>query len=277
MAFNRLIEVQITIPGEETIIIDNLRISFQVIKTDTESANTASINIYNLAIDSSSKIGRKGNIIALRAGYEDEGVKSLFFGVVTKAVNRKTQTEVILEIECFDGIENIQEKLISISYGIGTPAQQVFNDIVKAFGLPVTNTGFTITGQYTNGYSFVGKAKDALTEVLKKSEYTWTIQNQQLVIIIPGQSVQRTGLLISPKTGLINSPEFLEDVDDKTITEDTPKRLRIKSLLFPQLFPGAEMQLESSIINGTFRVEKADAKGDNWEGEFTTELEVVQI
>lgn len=274
MAFNRIIELQII---EENIVIKDLRITFQVIKTDTESANTASISIYNLSRESANKIGRKGNNIALRVGYEDEGIKSLFFGTITKATNRKTQTELILELECFDGIQNIQEKTITISYGIGTPAQQVLNDIVRVFGLPLTNTGFTITGQYANGYSFIGKVKDALTEVLGKSGYTWTIQNQQLVVIIQGQTVQRTGLLISPNTGLISSPEFLEDIDEKTVSEDTPRRVKLKCLLFPQLFPGVEMQLESSVINGTFRVEKADSKGDNWEGEFITELEVTQI
>lgn len=278
MAFNRLIEVAITIPQRETITIDNLRISFNIIKSDTETANTATISIYNLSRESASKIAKKGNNIALRAGYQDEGgIKNIFFGIITKAINRNTQTEIITEIECEDGLLNIQEKIVSLSYGIGTPIQQVFNDIIREFGLPLTNRNYSLIGQYANGYSFIGKAKDALTEVLARAGYSWTIQNQQIVIIVAAVPVQRTGLLISSQTGLLKTPELLEDIDDKPVSSDIPKRWKLKSLLYPQLFPGVSLQLESSVINGNFIVEKIESKGDNWQGEFISELEVVQI
>lgn len=277
MAFDRVVELTIGPPGETGKQITDLRIVFFVQKTDKESANKAQIEIYNLSDETALEIGKAKNAVILRAGYEDEGgAKNLFFGEVATAKFSKTPPETKLEISAFDGQSNIQEKNISISYGPGTTAQKIFNDLVAAFGLPLSNASLVLSGAYANGYAFVGKIKDAITEVLSFTGKTWTIQNNQLTVISPGESVERTGLLISPDTGLIATPEPLDDIDSDATTE-VPKRYKIKSLLFPQMVPGAEIQLQSSIVSGTFRVETVEFIGDNFEGSFTAEAEVVQI
>jgi hypothetical protein len=277
VAFGRIVELTIGPPGGAGKLIKDLRIAFFVQKTDEESANKAQIEIYNLSDNSALEIGKAKNSVVLRAGYQDEGgAKNLFFGEVSTAVYKKETPETKLEITAFDGQSNIQEKNVSISYGPGITVQQIFNDLLSIFGLPLSNAGLVLSGSYANGYAFVGKAKDAITEVLSFAGKTWTIQNQQLTVISPGESVERTGLLISPSTGLLNTPEPLDDVDDDS-TKEVPKRYKVRSLLFPQMVPGAEIQVESSIVNGTFRVETVEFTGDNFEGSFTSEAEVVQI
>lgn len=276
MAFNRQIELQIGKPGEIGLLIKDLRISFSVEKTDTESANTAIIQIYNLTDDTIKRINRAGNILILRAGYEDEGIKTLFFGTVINSTDMKTGTERILEIQVADGVENIQDKNLTISYRAGTTVQKIFNDLILLFGLPLTNIGFSLSGQYVNGWSFCGKIKDAITEVLDKAGLSWTVQNNQLVVIESGKSVERTGLFLTPDTGLLDSPEILVDTDN-TPTEEPPARYKIRSLLFPQLFPGVDFKLKSKNVSGNFKVETAKFSGDNYEGDFICELEVVQI
>lgn len=277
MAFGRIVELTIGLPGETGKLIKDLRISFFIQKTDKESANKAQIEIYNLSDTTALQIGKAKNTVILRAGYEDEGgAKNLFFGQVSSALYTKAPPETKLEIAAFDGQSNIQEKNITVSYGPGTTVQIIFNDLLAAFGLPLTNASLILSGAYANGYAFVGKVKDAITEVLSFAGKTWTIQNLQLTVISPGESVERTGLLISPNTGLINTPEPLDDIDIDA-TQKVPKRYKIKSLLFPQMIPGAEIQIQSSIVFGTFRVETVEFTGDNFEGSFTAEAEVVQI
>jgi len=276
LAFNRLIELQIGRPGEIGLLIKDLRISFSIEKSDTESANMAIIQIYNLTDNTVKKINRAGNILILRAGYEDEGIKTLFFGTIINSTDIKTGTERILEIQVADGVENIQDKNLTISYSAGTTVQKIFNDLVLLFGLPLTNIGLILSGQYINGWSFCGKIKDAITEVLDKVNLSWTIQNNQLVVVERGKSVERTGLFLTPDTGLLDSPESLVDTDLKP-TEDPPARYKVKSLLFPQLFPGVDFRLKSEKVSGTFKVETAKFSGDNYEGEFLCELEVVQL
>lgn len=277
MAFGRIVEL--TIGPSESVgkLIKDLRISFFVEKTDKESANKARIEIYNISDDSALELGKANNNVILRAGYEDEGgAKNLFFGQIADAVYKKESPETKLEITAFDGQTNIQEKNISVSYGPATPVQTIFNDLLSAFGLPLSNASLVLSEAYTNGYAFVGKTKDAITEVLAFAGKTWTIQNQQLTVISPGESVERTGLLLSPDTGLINTPEPLEDVEEDA-TKEVPKRYRVQSLLYPQMVPGAEIKIQSSIVNGIFRVETIEFTGDNFEGSFAAEAEVVQI
>lgn len=277
MAFGRIVELTIGPPDGIGQLITGLRISFTIEKGDTESANKATITVYNLSAETALKLGKAKNRIILRAGYQDEGgAKNIFFGDIASAIYSKQSPETKLEITAFDGQLNIQEKNVSLSYAPGTFVQQIFNDIRKTFGLPLTNVGLSLQGQYVNGFAFVGKAKDALTEVLAFAGKTWTIQNSQLTVLSPGETVERTGLLISAKTGLINSPEPLDTVDDKP-TEDVPKRYMVKSLLYPQLVPGVEIELQSNIVSGTFRVESVTFTGDNAEGDFIAETEVVQI
>jgi len=276
LAFNRLIELQIGIPGEIGTIIKDLRISFNVEKTDTESANKAEIQIYNLTDDTSNKIGKAGNFVIIKAGYIDEGINNLFFGNVTYSLSKKTGTEKILQIQAVDGVNNIQDINITVTYNAGTTIQKIFNDMVLLYGLPLTNTNLILPGQYVNGYVFTGKVKDALSQVLGRLNLSWTIQNNQLVVIESDKAIERTGLLISPNTGLIGSPEILIDTDTEP-TEEPPVKYKIKCLLFPQLFPGVEFKLQSEKVNGTFKIETAKFTGDNYEGDFVCELEAVQI
>lgn len=277
MAFGRITELQIGPPGEIGKLIKDLRMTFLVEKTDKESANKAQIEIYNISETTALELGKAKNLVILRAGYEDEGgVKNLFFGDVAEATFKKNPPDTSLEVLAFDGQANIQEKNISISYSAGTTVQKIFDDLLAVFGLPLTNIDLNLQGQYANGYAYVGKVKDAITQVLAYVGKTWTIQNSQLTVITPGEVVERTGLLISSETGMINIPEPLEDVDE-TPTEDTKKRYKIISLLFPQLIPGAEIQVQSSIVSGSFRIETIKFEGDNFEGSFTSEMEVVQI
>lgn len=278
MAFNRRIELSIGAPGEIGTKITDLKISFNIVKTDTESQNVSKIQIYNLSDRTTGLIAKANNKIILRVGYDDEGLNNIFFGDIKKTINKWQGVNRILEIIACDGFSNIQNKNISVSYDSGTPIQQAFNDLVNIFALPLANIGLVINGQFANGYAFVGKVRDGLTEVLNRVGKTWTIQDQQLVVITPGQSISKTGIILSKDTGLIETPQAVSDSDEDQTEEDSvPKRWRIKSLIFPRMFPGVEVELQSSVVNGRFRVEAVTFNGDNWGGDFTAVSEVIAL
>ncbi len=274
MAFKRLIEIIIGPEGSLGTKFTNLRMSFNVFKTKKESTNKAEIKLYNTTLDNATKILKAEYKVIVRAGYEDEGLKSLFFGSIKYATITKNSVDRIINIEAYDGIINYQTANISISYVGGTPALNILNDLITAFGIPLANPITAPTLQYANGYSFAGKVKDALTEVTNYMGKTWTIQNEQLLILSEDEVVQRTGLRLSKDTGLVGTPTLLEDADDKQNKSDIPKRYKLKTLMFPQLVPGSEIVLNSFQASGTFKVESAQFSGDNFDGDFLTTLEV---
>ena len=50
---------------------------------------------------------------------------------------------------------------------------------------------------------------------------------------------------------------------------------RVKTLLMPMLNPGDRVKLESRTINGVFRIQELKHTGDNWEGDWQTEMKLI--
>ena len=50
---------------------------------------------------------------------------------------------------------------------------------------------------------------------------------------------------------------------------------RVKTLLMPMLNPGDRVKLESRTIKGVFRIQELKHTGDNWEGDWQTEMKLV--
>lgn len=278
MAFKRIIEVSISPQNGQGIKFTDLRIVFNVKKTEEISTNTAQITIYNVSDETAKKVVRVGSKIILRAGYEDEGgVANLFFGDVQRAISKKTNSDKMITIDAFDGAQNKQESNIQLSYQSGISVNVILQDIISAFGLPLGNKLTPSSLQYANGYSFIGKTRDALNEIVAYMGKIWTIQNEQLLILNEDETISRIGLRITPQTGLLEIPEILEDKNEQTDVQEVPKRFRIKTLLYPQITPGVELKLESSVGNGIFKVETVELNGDNYGGDFVAISEIRSV
>lgn len=282
MAFKRLIEIVSGPEGRGALSVDSLYMSFDIEKNKTGTPNKARIKIYNLTDVSAAKMGSNRNKIIVRAGYGDEnGLASIYFGDVIKSNTYKDGVNKVLEIEAYDGYKNIQEKNLSVSYSKGTKTTVILKDILTVLSYPLGNKIPATDDSYTSGFSFIGKAQDALTMVLKKIGYRWTIQNEQILIYQIGTSgAVTTGLLLTPSTGLLSIERQEQDIDstgkgkEKSSVTGVPLYYTIKTLLFPQIIPGAYIKIESSIYNGTASVESAKITGDNFSQDFLVEAEI---
>lgn len=275
MAFNKRLEVIIGPDGGQGVLIKDLYIKFEVKKSDSESMNSAEVEIYNLSNETIDKINKAGNKIVIRAGYLDEGLSPLFFGNIIQSIVRKEGGERILKIDAQDGEKSYSKKKISLSYKEGTKAFIIADAIMNNLGLPVfgrENINRNI--EYTIGYSFIGMAKTALSEVLAHCKCSWTIQNESIVIISEGGTIQDTGLLLSADSGLVELNPA-EEENNKSGKKKI-KKMTVKTLLFPQLVPGSKCKIISKAanINAFFKVRSGKYFGDNRGGDFFNELEV---
>lgn len=83
-------------------------------------------------------------------------------------------------------------------------------------------------------------------------------------MILPvGGALQRTALLLSPETGLLDSPEIGDH-----------GHVKAKALLIPDLVPGRLVVLESELARGTYRIEKAEYTGDTAGEDWDVELDL---
>jgi len=95
-----------------------------------------------------------------------------------------------------------------------------------------------------------------------------------IYILKEGEAAESTGLLLTLKTGLLTIPQ---PVSDKTAEMDTTKdaanKWEFRTMLFPQLIPGAACKVESSTITTEMKIINAKLHGDNWLNDFAIDIE----
>jgi hypothetical protein len=275
MAFIRKVEVVAGPKGGEGFKIDGLKIAFTIEKTDSPDPNKSKIRIYNLSPDTSSKVTVAGNHITLKAGYEDESVAAIFFGDVLKGRRYRDGNDYCTELEVFDSRTAVFSGQVSVSFAKETEARTVTQAYLDAIGLPFKGLENIPAGAfYPHGLAYIGMAGDGLRDVLNRYGLTYTIQNEMLYIIKPGEAAEKTGLKLTPKTGLLTTPQPVSDKteDDDTAT-DASNRWKFSTMLFPELLPGAACKVESSTLNGEVIIKKAVYTGDNMTGDFKIDIE----
>jgi len=275
MAFMRQVEVIIGPKGGEGVKINGLKISFNIEKTDKPESNTAKIEIYNLSKETHDKICVAGNHCTLKAGYTDETVTAILFGDVVKGIRKKVDADYISEIEVKDGRVPVMAGQVSVSYAKDTDALTIVQDLIDAIGLPSKGTELIPSGaKYPGAFSDIGQAADILRKVLNKYELRYTIQNEMIYILKDGEAAESTGLRLTPETGLLTIPQPVSDKTEETDTTQNPaNKWEFKTMLFPQLIPGAACKVESSSITTEMKISKAKFQGDNWLSDFCINIE----
>lgn len=301
MLFNRTASLIIGQSGKEGIEVSGLRIVFSIEKTSTETLNNSTIEIYNLSPDSQKLIETPNNAVILNAGYtEDVGAKTIFVGIVRRALTVRDGPDWVTKLELDDGLLAYRDSKKSFSFPAGASGIGVLKNVSESFGLPVRQLPSDIKDKpYTAGFSFVGRSREAMAKVCNYLGLEWSIQNQEIQVIKKGGTVQRTAIVLSEDSGMVGSPALeaktLSDkaaakegitansagviqrrkanADNEIDTKLEVQGYKVTSLLQPTLEPGSVVQLYSRSIDGEFfRVEKVVHKGDSHGSDWHSEL-----
>jgi hypothetical protein len=301
MLFNRTASLVIGQSGGKGIEVAGLRIAFNIEKTSTETLNNSTIEIYNLSPDSQKLIETPNNAVILKAGYtEDVGAQIIFTGIVRRSLTVRSGPDWITKLELDDGLLAYRDSKESFSFQAGVSGVGVLKSVAASFNLPVRQFPTGIKDKsYPAGFSFVGRVREAMTNVCNYLGLEWSIQNQEIQIIKKGGTTQRTAIVLSEDTGMIGSPALeaktlsdkaaakqgitvnsagviqrrKENVDGEIDTKLEVQGYTVVSLLQPTLEPGSVVQLKARGIDGIFmRVEKLNHKGDTHGTEWYSEL-----
>ena len=271
---------------------EGLHLAFDVQKDLTQETNKVKFTIWNLKDETRQKIEKQDLKVDLYAGYRDnDGACRIFSGSVIRTVTTDEGKDVKTEIQASDGQVAVRDSVFALSYTPGTAGGIIVKAIAQNMGLPLVLGEGVKFGAYDNGYSFVGKGGDALTEICNGNGCTWSIQNGNLQIILAGGVVANRGLVFSASSGLIGSPARIVKSDYKP-DKETPKRERrreegkekpdkqagwkIETLLAPTVSPGDAIKVESRMINGWFRVETVMHTGDSISGQYKTQMDIIE-
>lgn len=273
---------------------NTFKIAFAIDKDTTKESNKAKLEIYNLAETTRKSIEQPDNEIEIYAGYEKAGGAVLcFHGTVVYGYTTEESTDSITHLELADGTVALRDSYCTLSYAPNVAAKIIIQRCANEMGVPlVYGKDVGDLEAYQNGFSFIGLAKDALTEVCNARGLSWSIQNNILQVIKAGGTSTNRGLVFSAYSGLIGAPERVIQAEYKS-DKTTPKRKakekaqknelrkkrgwRIRTLLAPTVSPADLVKIESKLINGWFRVEKVSHRGEYNGNQWESELQLTEV
>lgn len=251
---------------------ERLHVTFRVVKSLGAEINRAEFEVYGLSPESRNRCLQKDLVVQFEAGYVSN-YELLTIADITRAVVSYEPPDIITKIEAGDGARALRDRKVNLSFSAGASVQRVFDAVAGELGLGERATGVPVQGEYQEGVSFSTTAREALNKVARRAGVVWSIQDGDLYIAKRDLPVDGRGVLLSPGTGLIGSPEPLEDPEPDLETKGGAG-YRVRSLLQPKIRPGERVIIEARDVSGVFRVDVVEHVGDTRGNEWHTEAEV---
>lgn len=278
MLYKRLLTVAVGEPGKEGVILDGIRCSFRIVRTDKPEANTIDLEIYNLAETTRAKFETVNHRIVLQTGYESTRLEVLAIGDIVKGHSVVAPPDVTTFVSAADGGRSMRDARASVSYKAGTSAKQIVSDLAERLDLDAAEITVDLEKAFRQGWSYVGPVSGALTKLAAAFGFDWSIQSNTLQITERGKPTGRESLLLTPAFGLIGSPMPVDDVGSDS-TKGKAKRepepgYTVECLLNPAIVPGDPVTIEAARLRGRYRVRKVEHTGDVFGNEWTTRLTV---
>lgn len=269
--------------GSEGFSVGNIRsvdetalhICFNLEKSDSSTCNTAKLQIWNLSDTNLKILEKKDCIVELKAGYGDN-TPLIFAGTITSCTTTADNADRMSELEIIDGRVALRDTAISLSLNGMVNSQEMYNRIASEMGVPIVLAEDLAYVNIPNGFSFVGKARDALNRLSDCNNHCWTIQNGVLQITNPNKPVTSVGYLLSSETGLIGTPKKIVISENAGNTE-AQTGWEIVYFLNGAIGVNDIVKLKSAAVTGDFRVHKITMDGDNIDGDWICTAQVIEI
>lgn len=249
-----------------------LHVSFSIEKSGATSPNDAKVQIWNLAPKNLSILEEKNCIVELKAGYGNS-MALVLAGNVSSVITTMDNADRLTEMQVVDGLAELRDTVISVSINGKVNCKDVYKRIASKMGVSVVFAKDLSFKTLPNGFSYVGKAKNALHKMAKCCKHKWTIQNQVLQITLPGRPVSTRGYLLSSDTGLIGIPKRISigsGKEEKTGWE-------VEYFLNGAINVNDVVEVRSSMTSGYFLVHKITIDGDNMEGDWICTAQLLKI
>lgn len=249
-----------------------LHVCFSIEKSSEESPNDANVQIWNLSDNNLKILESKDCIVELKAGYGNN-MAAILVGSITSVVTTMDNSDRMTELTVVDGRVALRDTVASISINGKVNAKEVYQKIANEMGLPIVFAKDLSYKTLPNGFSYVGKAKNALQKIAKYCGHSWSIQNQVLQVTWPGKPVNARGFLLSKETGMISIPKRIAI----TVNDVDKVGYEVSYFLNGAIDVNDTVRIESSTANGYFLVHKVTIEGDNLDGDWICTAEVLEI
>ena len=197
--FGRTYRLDVFTPNGKRITIEPpITVRFSLTKNTLSSANQISIEVINLAPQTRNQIYKDRFTIntywqvKLQAGYNNR-LHQIFTGNIYEAYSVKEGTEWKTVIDCFDGLQGIQNGFTSLTVEKNTPKQNIIKKVIN--NMPNLLEGFLgnpAQGSSPRGKSLIGQSSDILTQ---ETEGKYFIDSEMVHVldddeVLPGDVIR---------------------------------------------------------------------------------------
>lgn len=266
--------------GSKRYNMDDFYFEFTVPFEDSDTLQTATFKVYNLA-ESTRKAIKRGDVIILNAGYEGD-VGAIFVGQVSACSHKRQNTEWITEISATAAMDAWLSSKVSKTYAKGSTAKDIVADLLNIFGVEIGEFSLAVSKVYDRGLVCNGKVKDILKQVVVSDcKSRFLIRNDSVVINDPAKGISN-GLLLTSESGLLLSGSDAEETviavgsdSQKSSTEKSEEGNYVtrECLLNYHIGPAEQITIQSKTLNGRFIVVKGQHAGTP-KGTWKTTLEM---
>ncbi|QHJ84957.1 MAG: hypothetical protein [Bacteriophage sp.] len=261
--FGRVLQLNIG-NTKESLVYNNLRITFDVKKTITQEPNTAEIGIYNLNSTNRNLItSKKYNLVELFVCYQEDDLRMIFKGNVISVENTSSGNDIITKLKCGDGYTAYTEKTIIKTMAAGQTDSDFLNAAANSFGIQKGNIDLPNDRALPRAKTFMCDTREAMSKIATNNNADWSIQDDQLVVVPKNKAIKNNeGFVISRETGMIGSPQ------------KTDKGLELTTLCNPHFKIGALVRVQSVLTeyNGDYKVQSIQHSGDLLGGDWKSKL-----
>jgi len=280
--YNRRVELAVGTYGDTGRVWSDLRTTFTVRHVRRSAPNAARVEVYNLSADSRAWLEQPDRVCWLRAGYtgddETASVPLVLTGDVMFAEHVRSGPDIVTRLHVREGERALRNAWVSTSTaGVRTRRDllaRVTDHLAAAgpFAPTVQDALDAAVGDEWSGP--VGStvidagANDALDAAMPDG-WTWTIVDGVLRIVPPTGELDGTAYVLSPDTGLLESPRHRVRTTRGRVRADG---IEARCLLLGELRPGRVVRVESRDITGDFVATEVEHSGDTHADRWETSL-----
>lgn len=243
-----------------------LHVNFSIERTDLETQNTGRVTLWNLNKAHLAALDQKDCCLSLKAGYGSR-LSLIFAGIVSYASTTLDGADRKTEIEVIDNLVELRDTFVAVSYVGIVNWKVIMDDVAAQMGVAISYAYNAEFADISNGFSFVGPAKDIMNKGCACCGLSWSLQNGVMQVKRPGDVMSREVYVLSPDTGLLGVPARVTESADST-SASGKIGWEANYFLNGAINIDDLVKLESKAVTGYFRASKIAIQGDNVSGDW---------
>lgn len=242
----------------------SLNVANSTVRPDGSTPNPGSLGSRPVAKE---EVQRRSDVfVEIEAGY-DRRTGILFEGSCQRAFDRNSSVTWQTDISVGDALANQMGAVVARQFAPKSRLLDAIVHMIKVMGLGNGNvTSATLDRAMGRGVktlplglTAVGKAKDYITNILNLSQAQWFVDQGMVYIVPGGEPLNQPELLLSPDTGMVGRPMAIEGGG-----------VMARSMIRTDIRIGRKVRVDSSTVQGVYRCDVIQSRGNNRRGLFET-------